>query len=252
MSRKCFAAALQHGQNMAELDSGNSWALPPDLLPPHPAPPHPSLRCCGQKPLGWRRALAGAGLGLGWGYGGLGGERPASHTPPNAAVVVSQFTGVHFTQCLDGAPQELETDGQPSVPTRCRCLLGLGAEIGNPTCSTPLPSPFHFFSIRGTFGSLLDLSDLSLLICKVRLIITPDVLACREAQIAATCVNTWSGAWPVVLAQETRPCFPGRSRNQNIQDLPLWSSQTRWEADENIGRWSPENSKAKSRSRSWL
>ena len=147
MPGKYLTAALQHWQNMAELESDSSQALPPNLLPPHPAPLHFSLSCC-------QAETAGLAQSFGWGWGrawlGLwraGGEPlSSSHTPPKTVVVVSQFTGVHLTQCLDGAPQELETDGQPSEPTRCRCLWGPGPESGNPMCSAPLPSSLHVYS----------------------------------------------------------------------------------------------------------
>lgn len=66
-----------------------------------------------------------------------------------------------------------------------------GLKAGTPCAQRPF---LHLFmssaiTLSVTFGILLDLSDLSLLIFKVRIIVTPDVLAYCEAQIAETCVN---------------------------------------------------------------
>lgn len=132
---------------MAELESDSSQALPPNLLPPHPAPLHSSLSCCQAETAGLAQSF-----GWGWGRAGLGLWRAGeSHSPPPTHLrrlwlwLVSSRGPPHSVPRW-GSPEELETDGQSSEPTRCRCLWGPGPESGNPMYLAPLPSSLHVFS----------------------------------------------------------------------------------------------------------
>lgn len=65
-----------------------------------------------------------------------------------------------------------------------------GLKVGTPCAQLPfISSRLQQSHCCVTFGTLLDLSDLSLLICNMRIIVTSDVLSYCEAQIAETCVN---------------------------------------------------------------
>lgn len=124
MYRKCFAAALQLGQSICvgfrQFPGSPSQPALPTSRPRQLsiASPFADLEQAGLGQRGW--GVAG-GVGLWQSVLGTTASLPCAPRGCSCGQVVH---GV-LPQCPDGAPQELKTDGQPSVPTCCRCLLGL-------------------------------------------------------------------------------------------------------------------------------